>query len=173
MIRSARVINFRGESMTMVLDHPASSGFIVKSITGLGPVKSDIFMSSYAAMDGGRFNSARVNTRNIVFNLIIDPRFDIETLRQKLYRFFPIKKKVSLRFTTDNRICDTEGYVESNEPDIFSNQESAQISILCPDPFFYSGGDEGVIYAELGDIGFEFPFWNFSSKSKKNVSSEI
>ena len=57
---------------------------------------------------------------------------------------FPLKKPVYLRFNTDNHgeAQGTEplqvyGYVETNEPDIFSEMESSSISIICPDPKMY------------------------------------
>ena len=85
-------------------------------------------------MDGSIFASARATERNIVLTLILLPIPSIESVRQKTYSFFPIKKAVTLLVETDNRLVETTGYVESNEPNIFSQQESTQISIICPDP---------------------------------------
>ena len=67
-------------------------------------------------MDGSIFASARATERNIVLTLILLPIPSIESVRQKTYSFFPIKKAVTLLVETDNRLVETTGYVESNEP---------------------------------------------------------
>ena len=86
-------------------------------------------------MDGSVYSSARTTERNIVLTLAMMFAPTIEDSRQKTYHFFPVKGKVKLVIETDNRQVQTEGYVESNEPDIFSEAETAQISIL-PRPVF-------------------------------------
>ena len=84
---------------------------------------------------------------------------DIETVRQKTYRFFPIKKELTLTFETDNRSCYITGYVESNEPVIFEENEYTQISIVCPDPYFYSLRADSTVFSGVVSM-FEFPFSN-------------
>ena len=88
----------------------------------------------------------------------------IEDTRQDSYKYFPIKKRVTLLIETDNRICETYGYVESNEPDIFSSDEMTQISIVCPDPYFYSAGPDGTNTTLFYGVEplFEFAFSNES-----------
>lgn len=161
MIRSVTITNPQGESLKLELTNPESSGLAVDSITGLGPSKVNIGSTELATMDGSIFASARAQERNIVFNLIMLPIPSIESARQNTYKFFPIKKPITILVETDNRYVETVGYVESNEPDIFSKQESTQISIICPDPFFY---EETV--NEMGFVGvqsvFEFEFENNS-----------
>ncbi|MDD4429552.1 MAG: phage tail family protein, partial [Paludibacter sp.] len=71
---------------------------------------------------------------------------------------------LDLLIETDNRIVKTTGYVESNEPNIFSSQEGSQISIICPDPHFYSAGPDGnntTVFYGIESV-FEFPFSNDS-----------
>lgn len=164
MIKSIKVTNFLGESLEIELRNPEKSGFLIKEITGLGPCKADINAKELATSDGSVFNSARLNSRNIVIKmgLLFNPT--VEDSRLKSYRYFPIKKKVKLTIETDNRIAEIEGYVESNEPNIFSKAEETQISIICPDPFFYSAGKDGnnvVVFYGVED-NFEFPFSNES-----------
>ena len=60
---------------------------------------------------------------------------------------------------TDNRQAEIEGYVESNDPTIFSKDEGSDISIVCPNPFFYSAGKDGInttIFYGVEAL-FEFP----------------
>lgn len=164
MIKSITVINPKGESLELDLFHPERSGLIVKSITGLGPPKANINSTDLATADGALYSSARASTRNIVFNLQFMFAPTIEDVRQKTYKYFPLKKEVTIRVETDNRSLETSGYVESNTPDIFSKEEGAQISILCLDPFFYDPIPSVTQFATVTPV-FEFPWSNESLTS--------
>lgn len=166
MIKSITVTNYLGDSIELELMRPEKSGFIVKSIDGLGPAKADINMTEISTNDGALYNSARLNKRNIVMKLefIQTNKESIEDIRQKSYRYFPIKKKIKMVIEADNRILETEGYVESNESNIFSQNEGCNISVICPDPFFYSAGGKGITETVFYGIqaNFSFPFSNES-----------
>lgn len=162
MIKSITITNHLNESITMELSNPEKSGFIIQSIDGLGPAKGNINITEMATSDGGVFNSARLETRNIVLNLLFMEKPTIEAVRLLSYKYFPIKRTITFAITTDTRVCKIVGTVESNEPDIFKNQEGCQISILCPDPFFYlTGENEDTKTTFYGTVPlFEFPFEN-------------
>ena len=167
MIYAVTVTNHLGESLRMELERPEKSGFLIHNISGLGPGKADINASEMATGDGSLYTSARLNSRNIVLSIIYRGEPGVATaedLRQKSYKYFPIKQHVTLTIETENRLAETYGYVESNEPVIFSKMANAQISILCPDPYFYSVGEEGTTTTVFSGIEpiFEFPFENNS-----------
>lgn len=164
MIRSITVTNYLGDSIKLDLARPELSGFAVTSVTGLGPGKAAINTTEMSTADGGIFTSSRLPSRNIVLSLMYLWKNSIEDTRQRSYKYFPIKKKVTLLFETDNRKAEIEGYVESNEPTIFSKSEGSDISIICPNPFFYSAGDNGVQTTIFNGVEplFEFPFSNES-----------
>lgn len=164
MIRSVTVVNHHGESLRMELARPQTSGFYIERIEGLGPSLSNINITERATLDGGYFSSAHTNTRNIVLSLGFWSTGDIEDKRHESYKYFPLKQRISLIIETDKRTCETHGYVESNDPNIFSSQETTQISILCPDPYFYAYGAGSTNVTELYGIvsEFEFPFSNES-----------
>lgn len=165
MIESVTVTNFKGETIVIELSNPQSSGFAVTGITGLGPVKAEVNTVSYAMRNGSLFSSARIDNRNIVFGLLFMPSDGdtIEDVRQRSYRYFPVMSKVELVFKTGNRNARITGYVESNEPDIFSQLESTQISIICPDPYFYDNSTkQKVAFLEKRGL-FHFPFFNSGS----------
>lgn len=165
MIDSVTVTNHLGESIRLDLDDPWSSGFIIRKIDGLGAPKADIIFTEIATNDGGIDNSARVETRNIVFSLWFLESDTIEETRLKTYKYFPIKHNITLRFDTDNRSCEIVGRVESNTPSIFDKQEGCQISVVCPDPYFISRrNNQKVFYGT--DPMFEFPFCNDSLEEK-------
>lgn len=159
MIKSVTVTNYLGESLKMELTNPYDSGIAITDITGIGPGKADINVTELTSSDGSLHNSSRLGTRNIVMTLRFMFAPDIETVRQKTYRFFPIKKELTLTFETDNRSCYITGYVESNEPVIFEENEYTQISIVCPDPYFYSLRADSTVFSGVISM-FEFPFSN-------------
>lgn len=166
MIKSVTVTNYLGDSIKLELMRPEKSGFIVKSINGLGPSNASINTTEVSTNDGALFNSARLSKRNIVFKLLFmnTDTETIEDIRQKTYKYFPMKKDVTLLIETDNRLVSTTGYVETNEPNIFDSKEGSTISIVCPDPFFYSAGKNGTNETVFYGIQavFEFPFENNS-----------
>lgn len=161
MIKSITVTNHLGESLTMELARPEPSGFAIESVSGLGPGKANINTAERSTIDGALFNSARLPSRNIVISIIYLWKNTIEEARLLSYRYFPLKKLVKLTIETDNRIAEIEGYVESNEPDIFSKQEKTDISIVCPDPFFYSNRNATTVFSGIEPL-FEFQFSNES-----------
>ena len=164
MIKSVTITNHLDESIKLDLFNPEESGFIIKSIEGLGPVKANINFKELATNDGAIDNSARLSSRNIVMSLQFMESPTIEETRLKSYKYFPIKRNIKFLIETDNRICETIGRVETNVPTIFSNAEGCQISILCPNPHFYSAGENGTnqtIFYGTEPL-FEFPFSNES-----------
>ena len=178
MIYSIVVTNYLGDRIKLELGKPDVSGFLIKSITGLGPAKANVNTTEVSTNDGSLFNSARLSQRNIVLDMaFINTVYgeSIEDLRQKSYKYFPLKKSVELTIETDNRYVKTTGYVESNEPNIFSSQEGTQISIICPDPYFYSAGEDGNNVTNFYSIDpmFEFPFSNESLDEPLLVFGEI
>jgi hypothetical protein len=163
MIKSVKVTNHLGEAITMDLRSPEQSGFFIRNINGLGPSKSIVNFTEVLSSDGAFYNSSRVSSRNVVFDLGFYelPNESIETIRQKTYKFFPMKKEIGIEVETENRVGVTSGYVESNEPDIFSKEETALISVLCPRAFFYSKNTIQTTFSGISG-GFQFPWQNAS-----------
>lgn len=159
MIKSIKVTNHVGNSLELSMTNPEINGLAITSIKGLGPAKANINTTEIATIDGAAYNSSRIGSRNIVFQLRFLGSPSIEDSRLLTYEFFPIKKNVHLEFETDNRHCTIEGYVESNEPDIFSENSGCQISVICPDPFFLSTDYTYTRFAGV-EPKFEFPYEN-------------
>lgn len=132
----------RSDAFTMVLTSPTNvtnkTGFAIDKIDGLGPVEADI-NTTEMVVDGNLFNSARIGERNIVLSLIFysETGTGVEEVRQRSYQLFPTKRLVWIEVETDYRTIHTQGYVEKNEPDIFSDESKTQVSIICPDPKWY------------------------------------
>ncbi len=157
MIKSITVFNHVGDSLVLDLFNPYASGLAVKTISGLTPPTVNFSVSPLASVDGGTFGGARVDSRNIVMSLVPMAKHTIEDDRLLVYRFFPIKRKITLKVETDHRTAQIEGYVESCDADIFSNFETIQVSVVCVDPWFYETHREAQIFTGVRPM-FEFPF---------------
>lgn len=111
-----------------------NANYQLVSVTGLNPPVADINVSEFATSDGGVFNLARVQKRNIV--LQIQPFGNLETRRVELYGFMSPKTAITLDIETGSRHVTIDGYIESMEIDYNANPQLVQVSIICPDPFF-------------------------------------
>lgn len=165
MLKSVTITNYLGNSVTYAIegvDPNNQEGLLITEIEGLGPTKADINMTELATADGGIFNSARASTRNIVLKARFTMAKTIEEARLSSYKFFPIKQPLTFRIETDNRIAETVGYVESNEPVIFSDECDMQVSILCESPYFLAVDEDGKKETTFAGVDylFEFPFEN-------------
>ena len=168
MIKSVKVTNYMGESLTIPLIWNGGP-FEIEKIEGLGPPKANVNTTEIATNDGSKFNSARATGRKVVVYLILHGAPTSEDARQLSYKYFPVKKPLQLEIETDNRCCVVEGYPETNEPNIFSDSEDTQVSIVCPNPYWKSAGDDGVREVIFHGVtpNFEFPFSNESLTEPK------
>ena len=149
---TARIENRYGESLTLT---GAEDRWQITGIDGLGPTRANLIITDLAGMDGGRFNSSKLETRNIVITLRL--RGNVEANRLTLYRYCQTKELCTFYFSNDRRNVYARGYVEGDDVDLFQKGETFQISIICPDAYFRSVKEtnkELTYYVSL----FEFPF---------------
>lgn len=149
---TAKIENYNGEVLTLTGNEPV---YQIIDIVGLNPPRAQINTSTIVGLDGAVFNSSKLETRNIVLTIKING--DIETNRQQLYNYFRTKSWCKFYYTNQNRDVSIIGYVESLECNFFTNNETAQISIICPYPYFKSITE---ILQELthSKAAFVFPF---------------
>lgn len=141
MLDLLEVQNSSGALLSLPLED-TSGGFVVQSIDGLDPVKATLVSSTFGALDGGIYQSARRETRNIIITLGLDPDYistSTSDLRKQLHNFFMPKSPVTLTFYKDDgSIFTTNGRVESFTQPLFAQDPEIQISIICYDPDFLS-----------------------------------
>ncbi len=162
MLKQVTITNYLDESVTYTFEGPTiddASGLLITEIEGLGPTKADINMTSLSTADGDIFNSARLNGKNIVIKAKFTYAQTIEEARLLSYKYFPIKKRLKFTIETDNRIGEIYGYVESNEPVIFSDDCEMQVSIVCESAFFLSPDKDVTMFSGVDPL-FEFAFDN-------------
>lgn len=148
---SLKVENDRGNTLELT-NNP---NYTVFKIEGLNPPHATINSSVNTTTDGSSINSVRLENRNIVIYATIEG--DIEANRINLYKYFPVKKTVKLYFSNNSRDIYIEGTVELIECDLFSNKQVAQISIICPKPYFKDVENLVTVFSDVSAM-FEFPF---------------
>lgn len=129
--------------------------YIVYQIDGLTPPPATINSTVNATVDGSTITSTKLEDRNIVIYAAL--RGDIEASRLRLYEYFPSKKTVTLYFKNGSRDVYISGVVDTFECNQFSNPQVAQISIICPDPYFKDVHPLEMALSEVNPL-FEFPF---------------
>lgn len=140
MLTKVDGLNAQGTVLSFPFFDP-SSGFLIKGVDGLDPVKATIVSSKFANMDGGRFHSSSRETRNLIVSIDLKPDLvsaTVEDLRNQLYSVFMPKTEVTLKFyRSDGLVVHILGYVESLDAPLFVQNPKATISILCFNPDFY------------------------------------
>lgn len=129
----ASIQNSNGEVLLLTDDENV---YQIVSIDGLNPPPALINTTPIVGMDGGLFNSAKLGTRNIVITVRINGA--VEKNRLRLYSYFRTKEWCRFFYANGSLDVYIDGYVEKVECGLFSNSETAQISIICPRPYFRS-----------------------------------
>lgn len=145
------VANEKGEKLQLT----GNPNYSITSIRGLNPPKSNINTAVNANFDGSVYKSSRMDNRNIVITLMIEE--PCETNRIALYNFFKSKKSCTVYYTNNTRDVSILGYVESFEIGYFEKKEQAQISVICPEPYFNDANDIDIDF-DFEIANFEFPF---------------
>lgn len=131
---------FTRRGATLSLPFSGEDILTVDKIEGLGPVKSTLVTSSFAGMDGEQHHASRRISRNIKLSLGFDPsntEMSFEALRDELYSILMPKFEVRLRFYRHTGFyVDIIGIVESLEPDVFVEEPTLELSIMCFKPDF-------------------------------------
>ena len=132
------------------------NAYQIQQIEGLAPPNATINMTNIVGMDGAVFNSSRLETREIVIYIKINGNAELN--RNALYKYFAPKTAVKLYYVNGLRNVNIEGYVASFACDFFAEGEIAQVSILCPSPY-WKDAQEIVDYISNVRPLFTFPFF--------------
>lgn len=125
------------------------------SVTGLNQPPAAISTSVIPNFDGARFNSSRLETRNIVITLAI--KGNVEKNRLELNSTILSKRFLRVYYKNNSLDVYIDGYVELFEYDIFAQGVMAQISIICTNPYWIDNNKNITEFAHCINL-FEFPF---------------
>lgn len=149
---TAKVMNSGGETLVLTGQEAV---YQLINIDGLNPPPAQINTTEIVGMDGAMFNSAKLNTRNIVLTVVING--EVEKNRLQLYKYFRTKDRCTFYFTNDTLDVSIDGYVDTLECNMFADKVVAQISIICLAPYF-RGHYETVEDSGGIEALFTFPF---------------
>ena len=149
---TAKIENQFGELLTLTQNE---HNYQVVQIEGLNPSPALINYTEIAGLDGAKFNSSRLEVRNIVIYVKING--NIEENRLKLYRHCITKTLARFYFKNETLDVFIDGYIETVECNVFENPEIAQISMICPYPYFSSVRKYEKSSTDIISM-FEFPF---------------
>lgn len=131
--------------------------FMFSKIEGLNPPAGTISTSSYAGMDGSYLNNAFIEKRNVVIPFEMRG-FGVEKRRHELYKVVKPSRYIKIYYSTKNISVHAEGIVETCEMDNFEMLTKGQISIVCPDIYWYSIETQIAEYSRItGAFHFIFP----------------
>lgn len=156
IIRSASFTN-TDDNVNLIVDGNCP-GIVIESIDGIYAFTGEVKTSPYSQTHGDRYKSSRATKRNIVVQgTIFD---DFWENRQLMYRVFRLGSLGRFCYTEpdrSNRYADY--YVENVDIDQDPYRGQFQISLICPDPFFYAGESEYIDLASwLSDVEFAHDF---------------
>ena len=136
------------------------SPFTITDIQGLNPPDATINTSQIALIDGSKYNSAKVNPRQI--NLAFAIEYSAAYNRIQMYKVLKSKQWIRLMYIGDQRDVYIDGYIQSIDIAYFEMKQIVTVSILCPAPFFK---EAQIIVNELKNIisAFHFPFSSTAS----------
>ena len=130
--------------------------YMTSSVTGLSPPTGTINTAVYAGMDGSYLNNAFIEKRNIVITFEMRG-INVEQRRQQLYKVVKTSRYVKVLYKTAAVDVYAEGYVETCDVTNFGQLVSGQISIICPDIYWYSNEPVYAVYSQISGA-FYFPF---------------
>lgn len=124
-------------------------------LLGLNPPAADIMTTNIPYTDGARFNTSRLQMRNVVITLSLVE--NVERGRMSLNSVIMAKQPLRVYYKNDTVDVYIDGYVESFEYDVFNDIVTAQVSILCPAPYWVSVKPQTADVTPVISL-FEFPF---------------
>ncbi len=137
----------------MELTH--NDAYVIESIEGIDPPEAVINTTRNANADGSVFNSSYVNNRQIIITLAING--PAEANRINLYKYFKNKYPVRLYYQNKTRDVYIDGYCKNIQIEFFNKKQIAQITILCPEPFFNGSSNTVIEFSSVESL-FQFPF---------------
>lgn len=134
-----------------------NSPFTITEIQGLNPPDATINTSQIVLMDGAKFNSAKVNMREIMLAFAIE--YSASYNRDQMYKVLKTKQWIKFYYTGDYRNLFIEGYIQSIDIAYFEMKQIVTCTILCPSPYF-NEAQEMVNELDAIISAFHFPFFS-------------
>ena len=143
--------NKNGDQLTF----EQNSAFTIAEIQGLNPPSATINTSEVALMDGAKYNSAKVNMRQIMIAFAIE--YQAAKNRIEVYKVLKSKQWIRFYYIGDYRDVFIDGYIQSIDISYFEMKQIVTCDILCPAPYFNNA--QKIVNSIQSIINaFHFPF---------------
>lgn len=145
------------DNLSIILDSECP-GILIESIQGIYAFTGEVKTSPYSQTNGDRYKNTRAVKRNIVVQgKIFDDFWNNRQLMYRVFRLGSLGRFCYQEPNRENRYADY--YVEKCDIDQTPASGQYQISLICPDPFFYAADPEHVDLASwISDFEFEHDF---------------
>ena len=157
MIKRSATFTNVDDNINLVIND-LSPDIVINTIDGIYEFVGEVMTSPYSQTSGDRYKTTRAPKRNIVVEGIIYNNFYEN--RQLMYRVFRLGSVGRFCYSEngrDNRYADY--YVESIDIDQDAYRGAYQISLICPDPFFYAATPKNIdLAAWISDFEFIHEF---------------
>lgn len=130
------------------------SPFLLMNCDGIYSVNNNVSTSANTMIDGSTYLGSVTKMRNIILTIADKENHQIN--RNLLYQLFKPKSPGTFAYVENGLSKIIDYYVESINIDSVKNVRVAEISLLCPDPFFRDLQDISVLMAGWQKL-FEFP----------------
>ena len=121
--------------------------FLLENAEGIYELSARVTVTENTLTDGSTYQSSMLNTRNIVLTLRDREDADHTANRQFLLALFPVRSEGTLIYEDGSEKRQISYYVEKLTSDGVFYSRAYQISLICPDPYFYDTSDVVVTLA--------------------------
>lgn len=147
----AKLTNSKGDYISLNYNSP----FIITNADGLYPSDATVNTSSIALIDGTKFNSSKVNEKQILLEITINS--EAEKNRINLYKVLKPKEKIRFDYENKLRKVFIEGIIVSVPITHFAKKQVCTLTLKCPFPYFKEAQE--IINDISNTINmFHFPF---------------
>ena len=155
-------LTLENEDNKQLVFNQVGGPYTITDISGLSPADATINTNTTALLDGGTFNSSKVNMRQILLNFVIEE--EAESNRLEVYNVIRPKKSISVYYQSELTDVFINGYVESVNVGHFEAKQSVTVSILCPFPY-WKNAQEVIDELQAVINMFYFPFGSEGGKN--------
>lgn len=135
------------------IDLYRNKNIIVASTEGFG-IEATVNTAEYGSLDGAMYINSRLPMRVISITFRIKKTINLSVIRKELYELFSPKSKLDINIVTNTLNVRTYGYCEKIDIPPNNIPLVGTLSIVCPDPYFYSESKLVNIYGTTASFFF-------------------
>lgn len=126
---------------------------VLISAEGLG-IETTVNTAEYGALDGGMYINSRLPVRVITATFRVKNALNVSAVKKNLYRIFTAKAKLEINIISGTSNVFTTGYCEKIDIPPNNNPLVGALSIVCPDPYFYTDSKLENVYGTTSAFCF-------------------